>query len=54
MPDPGPYDAFTAGLGPMAAALVIGLSAVALIGLTVVAVKWGIPQLIGFFKKTAK
>lgn len=55
MPDPGPYDGLLAALeNDFAAPVALGLAAVALIGITVAVVKWGIPQLLGFFKRIAR
>lgn len=52
---PGPFDSLTDALTtdfvpPMLAAIGV----VVTIALGIVLVKWGIPQLIGFFKRTAK
>lgn len=41
-------------LGDLAPAFVTAGAAVAAVALTVMAVKWGYPQLIGLFKKTSK
>lgn len=54
MPDPGPYDDLLAALGDLVPPLVAGIGAVVLLGLGIVAIKWGVPQLIGFFKRIAR
>lgn len=54
-PDPGPFDSIvselTTGFVPP---LLAGIGSVVVVALGVVLVKWGIPQLVGFFKKVAK
>jgi len=54
MEDPTPFDGVLEALGDFAPQVITGLGAVVVIALTVVLVKWGIPQLIGFFKKIAR
>jgi hypothetical protein len=48
------YSGVTDELPAFATAFVGGSVAVILAGLSVAAVKWGVPQLIGLFKKTAR
>jgi hypothetical protein len=54
MAPPDPFAPLLAELGDFAPLVIAGLSAVVVIALSVVLIKWGVPQLIGFFKKTAK
>lgn len=48
------YAPLLANLGTMQAAFLIALGAIVLLGLSVLAITWGFPKLVGFFRKVAK
>lgn len=53
-PDPGPYDSVTDALGEQIPLLVAALGVVLVAALAIVFFKWGVPQIIGFFKRIAR
>lgn len=52
--DPGPYDVITEGIGDQIPLLIAALGVVLLAALGIVFFKWGVPQIIGFFRRVAK
>lgn len=52
--DPGPYDAITEGIGAQVPLLLAALGLIVVAALGIVFFKWGVPQLIGFFRRIGK
>lgn len=51
---PGPYQAVTDGIAEQIPLLLAALAVVLLAALGIVFFKWGVPQIIGFFRRIAK